>query len=96
MCTFYDLKLAACYSRPLVVKGCAHSTVRSLCAIVFKAGALKVGEISGGLEGTLFKVFNLLQKLRGGMLSTLTSKSCQTRCDAMRYSINLCRGRYSV
>ncbi len=64
VCTFYDVKLAACYFRPLVVKRGVCSLARSLCARTARVGELKVGEIRGGLEGVLFEVFGLLLRKR--------------------------------
>ncbi len=90
VCTFYDLKLAACYFRPLVVKVC------SSCADATKVGALKVGEIRGGLEGVLFKVFELLRMRHVGALKAIGSKAVQlVRVDS-QWNVSLRRGGYSV
>ncbi len=90
VCTFYDLKLAACYFRPLVVKVC------SSCADATKVGVLKVGEIRGGLEGVLFKVFKLLRVRRVGALKAIGLEAVQLVCVGLQWNVSLRRGGYSV
>ncbi len=80
LCTLYDIKLAACYFRPLVVRRRVSRLVRSLCAHSVRIGGLEVGEIRGGLEGVLFEVFGLLQERRGGDLTVFGSKDGHLLC----------------